>query len=86
MAEIDNIVRPVGYGECMSPALAHAIEEHRDELTQEEAQSFAEEQTRKHFGMSVEEFVRAADADRLPNDDPMVVHVALLTGARLHSC
>lgn len=70
----------------MSAALAHAIEEHRDELTEEEARAFAEEQTQKYFGLSVGDFVRQAEAGALSEDDPMVIHLAFLTGARLRSC
>src|SRR5205807_9074380 len=70
----------------MTPALARAIEEGRDELTLEEARQFAEEQTQKYFGMSVDEFRRVAQAGELPEDDPMVVHVALLAGVDLLSC
>jgi hypothetical protein len=70
----------------MSPAIARAIDENRDELTLDEARAFAEEQTQKYFGLTVADFVREAEAGRLPEDDPMVVHLALLTGAKLHTC
>lgn len=79
-------VTPLAYGAGMSPALAKAIEEHRDELTPEEAHAFADEQTRQFFGLSVEEFIERAEAGKLALDDPMTLHLALLTGARLHSC
>jgi len=69
----------------MSPALARSLEENRDELTAEEAAAFAEEQAQKYLGMSIGEFRRRAEDDSLP-DDPMVVHVALLAGVRVHSC
>lgn len=70
----------------MSPVLANVAKEGRDELTPEEAYQFADEQTRHYFGLSVEEFIKHAEAGELPHDDPMVLHLALLTGARLHSC
>jgi hypothetical protein len=70
----------------MSPALRDAIRDGRDELTPDEARAFAEEQALKYFGMTVDEFRRAAEDGTLPEDDPMVVHVALLTGAELPSC
>lgn len=70
----------------MSPALAKALEEGRDELTREEAREYAEEQTRKYFGLSIDEFVERAEAGSLDHDDPMVLHLALLTGADLRSC
>ena len=70
----------------MSPALAKALQEGRDELTRQEAHEFAEEQALQYFGISVEEFVKQAEAGNLPHDDPMVLHLALLTGARLQAC
>lgn len=70
----------------MSPTVVTAIEAGRDELTHEEARAFAEEQTQEHFGLSVEEFAQRAADGTLPEDDPVVVHLALLIGVRLHSC
>lgn len=67
-------------------AVSDAIQEGRDELTPEESRRFAEEQVGEYFGISVEEFRRRAEAGSLPEDDPMVVHLALLTGADLHTC
>jgi hypothetical protein len=61
------------------------IEDGRDELTPDEARAYAEEQTQKYFGMSVDEFNARAALGTLP-DSPHVVHVALLTGARLQAC
>lgn len=69
-----------------SGGLAQTIEEGRDELTPEEARAYAEEQTQKYFSMSFDQFVRSAEAGTLPEDEPMVVHLALLTGARLQTC
>lgn len=60
--------------------------EGRDELTPEESRAFAEEETQKYFGLSVDDFIAHAEAGRLPEDDAMVVHLAILTGARLPSC
>lgn len=60
--------------------------EGRDELTPEEARAYAEEQTQKYFRLSVEEFIAQAEAGALPEDEPMAVHLAILTGARLPSC
>lgn len=70
----------------MTAGVARAVEEGRDELTHDEASAYAEEQTEKYFGLSVAQFVRSAEEGTLPEDDPMVVHLALLTGAKLHSC
>ena len=70
----------------MSPVLAKALEEGRDELTPDEARQFADDQSRQYFGLSIEEFIERATAGELPHDDPMVLHLALLTGVRLHSC
>lgn len=60
--------------------------EGRDELTAAEAREYVEAQTRTHFGLSIEDFIRKAEDGSLPEDDPVVVHLALLTGAKLHSC
>lgn len=60
--------------------------EGRDELTPEESRAYAEEQTQKYFGLSVEDFIARAEAGQLPDDDAMVVHLAILTGARLQTC
>lgn len=60
--------------------------EGREELTPEESRAYAEEQTQKYFGMSVEEFIAKAEAGQLPEEDAMTVHLAILTGARLPSC
>lgn len=62
------------------------MSEGRDELTAEEAAEFIEEQTRLHFGLSVEDFIKKAEEGSLPHDDPAVLHVAMLAGARLPSC
>lgn len=70
----------------LGTVLREAIEDGRDELTLDEARAFAEEQTQRYFRMSVEEFQRAVEAGVLAEEDhPMVVHVALLTGAKLHA-
>lgn len=65
----------------MNPAGAVA-----DELTPEEAKQFVEDQMQEYLGMSVEEFRQRAVAGTLPEDDAMVVHLALLTGTHLRSC
>jgi len=70
----------------MSAALSQAVGEGRDELTPEEAERFADEQAREYLDMSIEEFRSRAAADALPEDDPMVVHIALLAGVELHRC
>ena len=70
----------------MSAALSHATEEGRDELTVEEAEQFADEQAHKYLRMSIDHFRKLAAEDRLPKDDPMVVHIALLAGVEIHSC
>ncbi len=70
----------------MSPTLSRALDEGRDELTVEEAEQFADEQANKYLGMPIDKFRVLAAEDRLPNDDPMVVHIALLAGVELHSC
>jgi hypothetical protein len=70
----------------MSPVLSNAVDEGRDELTAEEAEQFADEQSREYLGMSIEDFRDHAARDELPHDEPMVVHVALLSGVELHSC
>lgn len=70
----------------MSPVLAQVLDDDRDELTVDEARQYAEEQTDRYFGMSVAEFVRRAEAGQLDADNPMVVHLALLTGARIKTC
>lgn len=62
------------------------IAEGRDELTQEESHALVEEETQEYFGLTVEEFVRRAEEGTLPADDAMVVHLALLTGAKLKRC
>lgn len=70
----------------MSPTLAQALDEGR-ELTADEARQYVAEQVQEHFGLTVEEFNRRAEAGELsPDDDPMVIHLALLTGVRLPSC
>lgn len=69
----------------MTPGLSHATSEGRDELTPDEARDFLEDQTQRYLGISLEEFMRRAEADDLP-DHPMVEHLVLLTGARAHSC
>jgi hypothetical protein len=71
----------------MSPTtLSRALEQGRDELTVEEAEQFADEQARKYLKMPIDRFRQLASEDRLPYDDPMVVHIALLAGVELHSC
>jgi hypothetical protein len=70
----------------MSPTLSRVVREGRDELTPEEAEKFADEQARQYFDMSVADFRNQAAAGALPQDDPMVVHVALLAGVELHTC
>jgi hypothetical protein len=67
-------------------ALAQAVAEGRDELTSDEAEQFADDQAREYLGMSVDEFRRRAADGTLPEDDAMVIHIALLPGARLRSC
>lgn len=62
------------------------VAEGRDEMTPEESRAFAEEQTQQYFGITVAEFLHRAAEGTLPEDDPMVIHLALLTGARLNSC
>ena len=58
-----------------------------DELTLDEARQFAEDQTQRYFGVSVDEFRQHAAEGSLSGDDhPMFVHVAMLTGAVLRNC
>lgn len=73
-------------GASMSPASQAAIDEGRDELTAEETRAFLEEQTRKHYGLDLATFVEQAEAGEIPADDGVLVHLALLTGAKLPSC
>ncbi len=61
-------------------------QEGRDELTPDEFAQLLEEQTRRYFGISVAEFRSRAEEGSLPVDHPMVIHLALLTGANLHAC
>ncbi len=68
-----------------SPGLDQAIAEGRDELTDDEAREYLDAQTRTHLGMSLDEFIRAADEGSLP-EHPAVPHLVLLTGARPVSC
>lgn len=70
----------------MTPAVARSIEQGRDELTDEEARQFAEEQAQEYFRMSVDEFAAKAQEGSLPQDDPMVIHLSLLIGAPLDAC
>jgi hypothetical protein len=70
----------------MERVLREALREDQDELTLAEARELAEEEACNHFGMTVDEFRRAAKEGTLPEDDPMVAHLALLTGAEIHSC
>ena len=70
----------------MSPTLTKAQDEGRNELTPEEAAQFAEEQAQQYLGMSIEDFKRCAASGELPEDNPMVVHIALLAGVELPSC
>lgn len=70
----------------MSAALAQATKDGRDELTLEEMEQFADEQSRSYLDLNLEEFRRRASADELPTDDPIVVHIALLAGVELHTC
>jgi hypothetical protein len=49
------------------------------ELSRADVWAMLDEQARKFLGMSAEEFVAAARADRLP-DHPMVAHLVLLAG------
>lgn len=69
-----------------SGGLAEAIADGRDELTPEEAAQFAADQAQEYLGISLEEFRRRAADGTLPDDDPMVIHIALLTGVELRSC
>lgn len=80
-----NVIRQAYVGP-MTSALADAINEGREELTPEESRRFAEEQVQRYLGLSVDEFLVRAEEGTLPEEDPMVVHLALLTGAKLHSC
>jgi hypothetical protein len=59
--------------------------DNRDELTEDEARAFLEEQTLRYLGMGLEEFMRRADEGKLP-EHPMVEHLVLLTGARPGTC
>jgi uncharacterized glyoxalase superfamily metalloenzyme YdcJ len=70
----------------MSPTLSQVAKDGRDELTPDEAQQFASEQAKQYLGMTIEKFKELAAANELPDDDPMVVHIALLAGVELHSC
>jgi hypothetical protein len=70
----------------MSPALQNAVDEGRDELTPAEAEEFANEQTLEYLGMTIAKSRELAAAGHLPQDDPMVVHIALSAGVPLHTC
>lgn len=56
------------------------------ELTLAEARAFAESQTQEHFSMPVEEFMRKSQAGAFDVEDPLVVHISLLIGARPPAC
>lgn len=69
----------------MAPELAQALADERDELTEAETREFLDEETRRLFGLSLDEFVKAAEADAL-EPHPALAHLVLLTGARSNSC
>ncbi len=58
----------------------------QDELTPEEFARLLEEQTQRYFGLSVAEVRRRAEEGSLPEDHPMVIHLALLTNVKLLAC
>jgi hypothetical protein len=69
----------------MSPELTQAVEDGRDELTDEETRRYLEDQTRAYFGMSLDEFLRRAEEGTLP-DHPAVAHLIMLSGATPSTC
>lgn len=70
---------------AMSPGVARAVEEGREELTPAETREYLEEQTRKYLGISLDEFLRRAEDGTLP-EHPAVAHLIMLSGARPTSC
>ncbi|MDE0804528.1 MAG: hypothetical protein OSA99_14545 [Acidimicrobiales bacterium] len=66
--------------------LESAVAEGRDELTAAEAHAYVAAQARQHFDLSLEEFVQRARDGSLPEDDAVVVHLVLLSGAKLPAC
>ena len=69
----------------MSPGLARAIEEGREELTPDETREYLGEQTRRYLSMELDEFLRRAEEGSLP-EHPVVAHLIMLSGARPSSC
>lgn len=57
----------------------------RDELMLEEARAYAEHQTQKYFGMSVEEFVAAVKRGEL-DGNAAAIHIAMLIGPNIPHC
>jgi hypothetical protein len=70
----------------MGSVALEAVDDGRDELTADESERFVDEEARRYLGMSVGEFRKRAAADDLPEDNPMVVHIALLAGVQLQHC
>jgi hypothetical protein len=69
----------------MSPVIEKALGEGRSVLTPEEARAYLEEQVRDQLDMSLDEFVRRAEAGDLP-DHPAIPHLVLLAGVRSPGC
>jgi len=68
----------------MTTGLAKALED-RDEMTADEANEWIEAETRRVYGLTIEEFVKAAEAEEL-EPHPDLAHLVLLTGARTTAC
>lgn len=69
----------------MTPGIANAVFEGRDELTEEETDEYVESETMRVYGLSVADFIAAAEAGNL-TPGPALAHLVLLTGARTDSC
>lgn len=65
--------------------VSEVLAEGRDELTEEETRVMLEEQTQAAYGLTLDEFIRAAEANEL-EPHPDLVHLVLLSGARTASC
>lgn len=66
--------------------MKNAAEELNQELSTEEAQAFLEDQTRRYLDMSLAEFYEGAETGTLPDDDAVVTHLVLLSGAHPGAC
>jgi hypothetical protein len=65
--------------------VADTVTDGPDELTEEETRAMLEEQTQRVYGLSLDDFIRRAEAGDLPAH-PDLVHLVLLSGARTDAC